>query len=201
VAQLTVTNGVSGPIDNASVAGQVLSDALASKVEASNGTASGLSISQGSLDPTSNIGGHLVSKVLSYVGVDGWQPWTPQLLIGAQNAGMIASAPTAGYTTRANLLWFWCSVRLIYKGSGTGSVTIAGLPSPSVGNFSFPLTILSTGAVADGSSVSASVSNGLITLFKSGASGDPSSVLTDADVENAATFEISGWYPIEGPLN
>lgn len=170
------------------------------KVDAVNGQTKGLSLLSGVLDDASTLADYEVSRVLGFVGVDGWQPWTPSLMLGAGNAGMSVSYPNAGFTTRANLLWFWVSVRLTYKGSSAGPVTISGLPHPSVGNFAFPVNVRTTGVATDGAAASAYVTNGLITLFRGAATNDQSNVATDADLENAATIDISGWYPIGGDL-
>jgi len=170
------------------------------KVDAVDGQTQGLRVLGGTLDDTSALGDYLVSRVLGFLGVDGWQEWSPSLMFGAGNSNMSVSYPNAGFTTRANMLWFWVSVRLTFKGSSTGPVTLSGLPHPSVGNFSFPVNVRTTGVATDGSAATAYVTNGLITLFRGASTNDQANVAIDADLENAATIDISGWYPIEGPL-
>jgi len=189
------TGNPSDIVDSPTVA-----DAIGGKVDGQGGQAANLEMFASSLDTESALGDYLISQILGFLGVDGWVPWTPALLLGNGNDGMQVSYPVAGYTTRANMLWFWLSVRLTYKGTSSGPVTIKGLPNPSVGNFSFPVTLRTTGMATDGTPATAEVTNGLITLFHGSNTNDPSNVATDADLENAATLDISGWYPIEGPL-
>lgn len=126
-----------------------------------------------------------------------WQPWTPVLELGGFSAGQIAGTTSASYYVWGGLCVWWATVSLVYKGDSTGQVTITGLPVTADGSGQYKADIVScTGIASNGQPLTGVVQGNVITLFRGQNASDVSQILTDADLENAASVSIQGYFPV-----
>lgn len=123
--------------------------------------------------------------------------FTPALLFGGESSGMEVSYPTCSYVATGSNVAFILQISLIYKGASTGSASISGLPYPCIGGVSYPVNILATGVNTDGNTIAAAIQADRIVLMKTPSSSGSYDLVSDTDVENAATFTISGTYIME----
>ncbi|MBM9400390.1 hypothetical protein JUN65_02120 [Gluconacetobacter azotocaptans] len=141
-----------------------------------------------------DLGGLLPAPVKDLVP----EPWQPTLLFGGANVGQILGDGPAYYVLDRGFCELWCSIRLIYKGSSTGQATIGNLPAPAMGGFEFPAIVGGAmGIAAGGAIAAATVLNGGVMLYRGQATGDPLSVASDLDFENAAVLNLYVRYPVE----
>lgn len=170
--------------------------AIGTKVDATNGQATGMQLQASSIDGTTTINGVAASKISALASAE-YINFTPSLLFGGANTGMTINYPVSAYLLVGEIVYFWMSCRLIYKGSATGNATISGLPMAAVGGFPFQCQVSSTGVSSNNSSVTASILADTIAIYRSQNQYNTDSPATDADFENAAVINISGWYPVE----
>lgn len=135
----------------------------------------------------------------SPAGGDGnWQNFTPTVSFGGSNENQSSSGTIGGYRTNGNHCDWWVTFSMIFKGTSTGAMTMTGLPLPALGSALFGVNVVSaTGINTDGKPLNALLSTDTVSFFKGQNTGEPASIVTDKDVENAASFSLTGWYQIE----
>lgn len=122
------------------------------------------------------------------------------LKIGGSTTGITTSVSTVSWAKMGSICFVTGAVRLTSKGSGSGDVTIEGLPFAS-GIVPDELGVL----LGDGNGFASGVGalpimsvaqNTSIVALQKIASGVKSSI-TNADIQNDTVIRFSGWYPID----
>lgn len=127
-----------------------------------------------------------------------WVPFAPSLLFGGSNAGQLNSGQTGGYRVVGNHCNWWVTCNLIFAGSGSGQMTMTGLPVPAAAGALFKADVVSaTGLNTNGGAVNAVLSGTVVSFYKNQDTGNLSNAIMNTDVENAASISLSGWYQIE----
>ncbi|MCL1515243.1 hypothetical protein [Parasaccharibacter sp. TMW2.1890] len=127
-----------------------------------------------------------------------WQSFTPTVAFGSRDENQSTSSKTGGYRIIGNHCDWWATCNMIFKGTSTGPMTMTGLPQPALGGALFGVTVANaTGINTDGQPLHALLSTDTVSFFKNQNTGEPTNVVTDEDVENAASFSLTGWYQIE----
>lgn len=126
--------------------------------------------------------------------------WTPSIEFGGSATGVTYTTQVGRYIRVGDLITLWASFVLTSNGSGTGAATINGIPfaastisgavfvgtvsnwsNISTDNVPFSCSILSAGTV--------------INLLRwNGAGSDASAAMTEADIDDDATFSIAITY-------
>lgn len=192
VASTTVATAIGAKVDATS--GQSLNQTLETPT-ITGGTATDTDIS-GALLSSTMTGTQAAEAIES---LQGSKPtlFTPALLFGGESSGMEVSYPTCSYVATGMTVTFILQISLIYKGASTGSASISGLPYPCMGGVSYPVNILATGVNTDGNTIAAAIQANRIVLMKTPSISGSYDLVSDTDVENAATFTISGTYIME----
>lgn len=123
--------------------------------------------------------------------------FTPSLLMGGSETGNIYFARSGRFTRIGNRVLFDVYLQLSTKGSGTGNVTVGGLPFTSraehAGAYAVRLIEAASGTQDSGIYASMGGSSTTITITR-GESGGNTIPLTDANITNTTGISISGVY-------
>lgn len=122
--------------------------------------------------------------------------WTPGITLGGAAVGVTYTSQTAAYTRVGNRIFFNVYIVLSSKGSSTGALLVTGLPVASGWGAYQPcsLRITSVTAGVGNEMLMAAVVNSATTIALFDISGGTIATITDVDLTNTSTIEISGQY-------
>jgi hypothetical protein len=123
--------------------------------------------------------------------------FTPTMTFGGSSTGVTYNSQTGRYTKIGRFVFFNLSIGLTNNGSGSGAAVVTGLPfAAAVGLVSVPVSLYCQSGFSSLSSPVAKVDAGTssVYLLNVGATGGVD--LTDSNLGNSATFQISGCYTV-----
>lgn len=129
--------------------------------------------------------------------------WTPVLAFGGSTTGFTYTTQKGHYTQIGNIVFVQCDITLSNKGSGTGNVTMSGLPVTS-GNTSttgisqFDIAMLTpitlTGVTTSGVQIDSAATTVTFLVFNDPTGGVANMTTTNTTFQNNTQMRWQGFY-------
>jgi hypothetical protein len=145
--------------------------------------------------------GVIAANITAGAGGGGYLPsyheasWTPSLRVGGVTTGVTYTTQIGRYVRIDDMITVWGSIVLSNNGTGSGAVTIAGLPyaASSVTGLPYTGTMLTpSDDIAEGLGCAVNSGTSIVDLY--GTFSGEGFALTEGEIDSTATFAFSVTY-------